>query len=236
MPRDPGQLVPHHDGSVDCDRAGRRLGDGHQIQHFVFSDPMVFIHEFLLHQRNDDITAPERECTQIQCGQEYFPQYFPWDSFSSLLSMLLFSILLTVSSRILVVLSVNCKTAPHFSMLPHTQQYLGVTEKHRWSPDQRYQPQCPASHSLYKIPREIPQRHYSEQCRRSQPDMIILAHIFFSFYKALIEQKQQTAKQQNSHSGVSVPIKISTEQTADTVSLLHDAGIFQSALRKGPVE
>ena len=52
------------------------LGDGHQIQHFVFSDPMVFIHEFLLHQRNDDITAPERECTQIQCGYEYFPQYF----------------------------------------------------------------------------------------------------------------------------------------------------------------
>ena len=66
----------HHDGSVDCDRTGRGLGNGHQIQHFVFSDPMVFIHEFLLHQRNDDITAPERECTQIQCGYEYFPQYF----------------------------------------------------------------------------------------------------------------------------------------------------------------
>ena len=87
-----------------------------------------------------------------------------------------------------------------------------------------------------KNPREIPQRHYSEQCRRSQPDMIIFGAYLFSFYKALIEQKQQTAKQQNSHSGVSVPIKISTEQTADTVSLLHDAGIFQSALRKGPVE
>ena len=25
--------------------------------------------------RLDDITAPERECTQIQCGYEYFPQY-----------------------------------------------------------------------------------------------------------------------------------------------------------------
>ena len=162
---------------------------------FVFSDPMVFIHEFLLHQRNDDITAPERECTQIQCGQEYFSTiFFPWDSFFfPAFPCYFFSFFLTVPSRILAVLSVNCKTAPHFSML-HTHNSIWQPK----TPGESRSALPPSAHFPFSVqnPREIPQRHYSEQCRRSQPDMIIFgAYLFFFLLLQSFDRAKTTDSQ-----------------------------------------
>ena len=71
---DTSQLISDDDGSVDRNGSGRGLGDGHQIQHFVFSDPMVFIHEFLLHQRHDDEPAAESEGADEEHGRKERPK------------------------------------------------------------------------------------------------------------------------------------------------------------------
>lgn len=60
-PDHPGHPVAHQDGGVDRDGPGRRLGDGGQIQHFLLLDPVQIVHEFFLHQGNDDEPPPEGE-------------------------------------------------------------------------------------------------------------------------------------------------------------------------------
>lgn len=61
-----GQFIAYHDSPVDSDGARRGLGNGHQIQHLLFINPVVFVYKFLLHQCDDDISATEGKCAQIQ--------------------------------------------------------------------------------------------------------------------------------------------------------------------------
>lgn len=44
-----------------------------QIQHFLLLDPVQIVHEFFLHQGNDDETAAEGEGAQIKGGGEELP-------------------------------------------------------------------------------------------------------------------------------------------------------------------
>ena len=55
----------NHNCSIYRDRPRCRLCNSSQIQHLIFFDPMVLIHELILHQRNDHIPASKSKGTQI---------------------------------------------------------------------------------------------------------------------------------------------------------------------------
>jgi ATP-binding cassette subfamily C protein len=72
---EPREFISHQDRPVYCDRPRRRLGECHQIQHFVFADPVELIDEFLLEKRDNDISASESEGAQIKCREKELFKY-----------------------------------------------------------------------------------------------------------------------------------------------------------------
>jgi len=69
-----GELIAHHNGTVDGNGAGSRLGDGDQIEHFVLLDPVILIHKFALEQGDNHISPAKGEGAQIEGGEKEFCQ------------------------------------------------------------------------------------------------------------------------------------------------------------------
>ena len=68
------QLVAGDDRAVDSDRPRRRLSDRDHVEHFIFFEPVIFIDEAVLHQRDDDVTAAKSERAQRERGAEQLEQ------------------------------------------------------------------------------------------------------------------------------------------------------------------
>ena len=68
-------MVAHQNLGVDGDGPGAGLGDGRQVQHFFFLDPVQFLHEAFPHQGDNNEPAAEGAGAQLKGRKKQLPVF-----------------------------------------------------------------------------------------------------------------------------------------------------------------